>query len=226
MIKFLLLLAGLAITAVIVVAAVIAVIIGLLKKKRELWRQGALIAAVAALIFAIGSAYGAWKTINKVRNADYRGMWVALIEEVRDDTAIPPDNPVTAKQTLGLLLGDTTVLQGTTVQGVSVGGVLLSYHYFTYRTTDEDKLLRVIAAAPADSTWSISSDTSCSEISWEAASEYLMDTYTPQRNLPGWSPETAADRRCYYCLRVPWQQVVMIDRATGTVYHYFGEIRE
>ena len=230
MIKILLLLAALALAAVTVVAGVIVVIVGLFRKKRDLWRQGALIAVVAVLIFAIGSAYGAWKAVDKVWHADYRGMWRAVagavIEEVRDESTLPPDDPVTAKQTLGLLLGDTTILQGVTVQGVEVPGILFNTHYYLYNTTDEQKLLRVIAAAPEDSTWEIPSDTACSEISWEAASENLMDTYNPQRNVPGWSPETAADKHCYYCFRAPWQQVVMIDRTTGTVYHYFGETRE
>lgn len=200
-------------------------IIGLFKKKRSIIWKSAAIVLVAVLVIICCGAYASFKVVRKIGNADYQGIWRSVVDAAFDDTAVPPDDPAKARQTLGVLLGDTAILQGTDVQGVGVPGVVLSYHYYRY-TADEQRLLQVIAAAPADSTWEIASDTACAEITWEAASDDLLNARHPQRNLPDWTPETATDKHCYYCFRAPWQHVLMIDRATGTVYHYIGETRE
>lgn len=225
MTKALLLAGVLAVAGVVALAGGVLFLVGLFRKQRGLASRSALAVLAAVVVIVGGGAYVSLKAIKKIGSADYLGMWRAVVDEAFDDTAVPPLPPAAAKKILGDLLGDTIVLQGVEVQGVFVEGVVLNYGYFMY-TADTRDILRAVAAAPADSTWSISPDTACRAVAWAEAGGAMMYARGPQRNLPGWTPAAVTDKRCYTCFRSPWAHTLVIDGRTGIIYHAVSETRE
>ena len=115
--------------------------------------------------------------------------WQALVDAAFDDTAIRPLEPLKAKQVLSGIITNTAVLEGVEVQGTWVSGAFLSYGYFVY-TADEKALLSAIANSPTNGTFQLTSDTACLQVSWDDCKARLLYPKGPQRNLPGWEPES------------------------------------
>ncbi len=200
-------------------------IVGVYLRRRKVWQGGLWAIAIGFCLLVVSGLYGAQLLVDAASRTDPEQLVAGIIETLRDDSDLAPDDPAQAKRTLESILGDTQVLQGTTVQGVSVPGVLFTYHYFRY-TADEQQLLRAVEQSPIDTSWHIASDASCRPGCAAEVTQAMTDTYTPQRNIPGWAAEAVTDSDCYSCFRAPWQHHLLIDRATGTIYHHIGEIRE
>jgi hypothetical protein len=200
-------------------------LIGLFKKKSALRRMGAILFVSSLCVLAGGFTYASVKVFHKLKSANAGQTWRAVVDAAFDDTAVPPSEPAKAKQILSGKLGDHAFLEGADVQGVWVDGAVLSYGYFVY-VADENALLKAVASAPLDSTFQLNSDDACREVIWDECEKILMYEKGPQRNLPGWTPEAVVEKRCYSCLRCPWQHTILIDGKTGKVYHSISEIRE
>lgn len=200
-------------------------LVGLLRKKPFQRRIGVRLFVGSLLALAGCFIWGSAKAIGKLQGTHPRQYWQALVAAAFDDTKIPPLDPATAKTILLGKLGPPAFLDGAEVQGLWVDGTFLSYGYFLY-VADEKELLSVVASAPVDPSFLLTSDAACREASWDECRDELMSVKGPQRNIPGWAPETVTDKRCYRCLRCPWSHTIVIDGQTRQVYHVINEIRE
>ena len=200
-------------------------LVGLFKKKSALRRTGAILFVSSLCVLAGCFTYASAKVFNKLKSANPAQIWHAVVDVAFDDTAVRPSDPAKAKQILSGKLGNQAFLEKADVQGVWVDGAVLSYGYFIY-VADEKELLRAVASAPLDSSFQLTSDNACREVAWDECKESLMYEKGPQRNLPDWAPEAVVEKRCYSCLRCPWQHTILIDGKTGKVYHSISEIRE
>jgi hypothetical protein len=199
--------------------------VGLVKKSRPVRRAGTILFVSSLFGLAGCFTYASVKVFQRLKSASPKQYWHAMVAAAFDDTAIRPLDPSKAKQILSAKLTNTSFLSGVDVQGVWVEGAVLSYGYFLY-AADEKELLRAVATAPIDSSFHLTSDVACREVTWAECKDKLMYEKGPQRNLPGWAPESAAEKRCYSCLRCPWSHTILVDGKTGKVYHSISEIRE
>jgi hypothetical protein len=206
-------------------AGVVILAVGYLGRKQRARRAGTILLISSVLGLAACFTYSSVKLFNKVKGANPKRAWQALVNAAFDDTAVRPLEPVKAKQVLSGLLTNTAFLDGVDVQGTWVPGAVLSYGYFIY-TADEKALLSAVANSPTDITFQSASDTACLQISWEECKPELLYPKGPQRNLPGWAPEAVEEKRCYRCFRSPWRHTILVDGKTGKVYHSISEVRE
>ena len=130
-----------------------------------------------------------------------------------------------ARQILARTLGNAAFANENSLHGVWVEGPPLPYGYFINDAGEKD-VLDAISAASVDPSFRLKSDTACRTITWDQARKDLMYDKGPQRHLPGWCPETVADKRCYTCLRCPYNHTILVDAKAGKIYHAISEIRE
>lgn len=199
--------------------------IGMLKKNRLFRRSGTILIVSSLIGLAAFCTFASVKVFHKLKSASPKEYWRAIVDAAFDDTAIRPLDPVKAKHILSGKVGSTAFLATNDVQGVWVEGVVLSYGYFLY-VADEKEVLSAVASAPIDSSFQLTSDTACREITWDECKKMMLYEKGPQRNLSGWMPEDVAEKRCYSCLRCPWSHTILIDGKTGKLYHSISEIRE
>jgi hypothetical protein len=206
-------------------AAVVLIVVGFLGRKQRAKRVGTILLAFSVLGLAACFALSSVKIFNKVKGANPKRAWQALVNAAFDDTGIPPLEPLKAKPVLSGMLTNTAFLDRVEVQGVWVPGAVLSYGYFLY-TADESALLNAVASSATNATFQLASDKACQEASWEDSKRQLLYPKGPQRNLPGWAPEAVSEKRCYSCFRSPWQHTILVDGKTGKIYHAISEVRE
>ena len=206
------------------IAALTLLAVGFLGKKQRARRLGAIMLVFSVLGLAACFAYSSVKVFNKVKRASPKRAWQALVDAAFDDSAVRPLDPAKAKQVLSGLLTNTAFLERVEVQGAWVPGAVLSYGCFVY-TADENALLNAVASSPTNDT-QLASDTVCSQVSWDDCKTQLLYPRGPQRNLPGWAPEAAEEKRCYRCFRCPWLHTILVDGKTGKVYHSISEVRD
>jgi hypothetical protein len=200
-------------------------LVGVLQKRRKRRHVGLIITLSSFVLLAGCFIYTSVKITRKVWNAA-PGLWNCLVEEIADDSDVKPLEPAEARRILSGKLGNPTVLASGTVQGVWVECLPLSYGYFVYEA-DGQALLKAIAGGPVDASFQLTSDSVCREITWdECKKSMLMYPRGPQRNLSGWNPEGVAEKRCYRCMRRPWEHTIVIDARSGKVFHSVSEIRE
>ena len=201
------------------------VAVGFLARKQRARRAGTILLISSVLGLAACFAYSSAKLFNKVKGANPKRAWQALVDAAFDDTTVRPLEPVKAKQVLSGLLTNTAFLDGVDVQGTWVPGAVLWYGYFVY-TVDKKALLSAVANSPTNGTFQLASDTACLQVGWDDCKAQLLYPEGPQRNLPGWAPEAVEEKRCYRCFRSPWQHSILIDGKTGKVYHSMSEVRD
>ena len=206
-------------------AGVVILAVGFLGRKQQARRAGAILLILSVLGLAACFAYGSAKLFNKVKGADPKRAWQALVDAAFDDTGVRPLEPVKARQVLSGLLTNTAFLDHVDVQGTWVSGAVLSYGYFVY-TADEQALLSAVANSPTNATFQLASDTACQPVSWDDCKTQFLYPKGPQHNLPGWAPEAVEEKHCYRCFRAPWQHTILVDGKTGKIYHSISEVRE
>lgn len=211
-------------TGVFALIGVVFCIVGLFRKKRRLIAAGVIVAVVSMSGLAWGIVQTSKKIYAKAQQAPGQ-MWKSMEEAAQDDKGVQPMLPAAAKKDLSARLGNPAFLASSPVQGVWVPGVMLDYGYYLYKANAQD-VLKSVASTPVMATSAIPSDASCKLTTWDQCKDRLMYPYGPQKNLAGWNPEGVAHKRCYICLRFPWEHVILIDDDTGMVYHSISEIRD
>ncbi len=206
-------------------AGAVILAVGFLSRRQRARRAGAILLISSVLGLTACFAYSSAKLFNKVKGANCKLAWQALVNRAFDDTDVRLLEPVKAKELLSGLLANSAFLDGADVQGAWVPGTFLSYGYFVY-TTDEKALLSAVANSPTNDTVHLASDTTCQRVSWDACKTQLLYPKGPQRNLPGWAPEAVEEKHCYRCFRCPWQHTMLVDGKTGKVYHAITEVRD
>ena len=225
MTKLLLIAPALVICLITLLGGALIFVVGLVKRNRAVRRAGTVLFVSSVFGLTGCFTYAAVKVFYKLNGASPKQYWHAMVDAAFDDTAIRPLDPANAKQMLERKLGNSAFLNGVDVHGVWVEDAVLSYGCFLY-VADENELLTVVAHAPLDSSFRLTSDNACREVTWDECRDVLMSEKGPQRNLPSWTPESVASKHCYRCLRSPWSHTILIDGKTGKVYHSICEIRE
>jgi hypothetical protein len=207
-------------------AGSVVMLVGWIKKRRRLKLTGGILVALSMAVLGGCLLFASAKVVRKLKSTGPKEIWHAIVNRAFDDSGVRPCDAATARRILGANIGGVSFLHGTNIQGVWVEGIVLDYGYFLY-VADEKELLRAVSTAPVDPAWNkFASDDVCQEVTWAECKEDLLYEKGPEHNLPGWTPEAVAEKRCYRCFRAPWQHSIVMDEKTGTVYHAIMECRE